>query len=175
MSDDHPDEARPAISPGEADDEAAPQDHGDEGATLEEALFEPLDRLAALLLQLDQDPTTVVTSVRVPRPLRDALGVAVELGYERSVNDALVSAARRRLDHLAQDLAFEDYYRRYPQNRPTLADLALATAELADHPLKDQPELVEEVAEWLQRREPGASPEDVLMAAAGVEHERMSA
>lgn len=164
------------LDTGAAESGAAPTPHeGGAGDTLDAALFEPLDRLATLLLELDRDPATVVTSVRVPRPLREALGLAVELGHERSVSDALVSAARRRLDHLVQDLAFEEYYRRYPENRPTLADLALAAAELADDPLKDKPELLAEVAEWLLRRQTDVGPEDVLMAAAGVEHERMSA
>lgn len=172
MPDDHSDDPRAATPSDEAHADPAPQDDGVDGATVEEALFEPLDRLAALLLELDRDPTTVVTSVRVPRPLRDALGVAVELGYERSVNDALVRAARDRLGWMAQRHALDAHYEQYPWTRPTLTDLALATAKLCADPLHDEPELVAEAARFVEADRPDGTGDEVLLVARALAAER---
>jgi hypothetical protein len=55
------------------------------------------------------------------------------------------------------------HYEEYPDARPTLAELAIVAAELDDHPLADQPDLINAAAAEIQARHPAASPEDVLL------------
>jgi hypothetical protein len=55
------------------------------------------------------------------------------------------------------------HYQEYPESRPTLADLAIAAAEIDGHPLAANPGLISRSAAEVQQRHPGASPEDVLL------------
>ncbi len=65
------------------------------------------DDLLALLDVVDADGPTVVTSVRQPAALKDAVRGAVELGLDATVNDATVEALRDRLEAFAQRRALE--------------------------------------------------------------------
>jgi hypothetical protein len=55
------------------------------------------------------------------------------------------------------------HYEEYPETRPTLAELAMAAAEIDGHPLADQPELIRQAAAEVRQRHPDAGPEDVLL------------
>jgi hypothetical protein len=125
----------------------------------EAELFEWLDRL-------DRDDSTVVTSVRQPAALREALRAAVDLGMDATVNDATVRALRDRLEAFAQRMALSEHYARHPEVRPSLAELALAGAELDGNPLAEEPALLRRAAEQVVTVKPDASPDDVLVWAA---------
>jgi hypothetical protein len=137
-------------------------------ATREVELFRWLDRL-------DRDDESVVTSVRQPAALREALRVAVELGMDTSVNDATVRAVRDRLERFAQRMALESHYAEHPEARPSLADVALAAAELDGDPLAEDPALLRRAADEVVAVKPDASPDDVLVWAAALRSVRASA
>ncbi|HKE98793.1 MAG TPA: hypothetical protein VKG45_07675 [Actinomycetes bacterium] len=137
-------------------------------AARERDLFRWLDRL-------DQDDESVVTSVRQPAALREALRVACELGMDATVNDATVRAVRDRLETFAQRLALEAHYAEHPEARPSLADIALAAAELDSDPLADDPVLLRRAAGEVVRVKPDATADDVLIWAAALRSARASA
>lgn len=130
-------------------------------ATDEGRLFELLDRL-------DEDDATIVTSVRQPAALRSALRAAVGLGMDTSVNDATLQAVRERVEMFAHRLALESHYERHPEVRPSLADLAVAAAELDGDPLAADPTLLREAAERVVEIRPAATADDVLVYAAAL-------
>ena len=126
-----------------------------------------LARLFALLDDAESDDT-VVTSVRQPAALREALKLAIELGLDATANDAAVAALRDRLDAFAQRLALDAHYERHPETRPSLADLALAAARLDGDPLADQPRLLARAAREVAALRPTATGDDVLLYAAAL-------
>lgn len=130
-------------------------------------LDEALARLFRLLDDADSDET-VVTSVRQPAALREALKVAIELGLDATANDAAVAALRDRLDTFAQRLALDAHYRRHPAVRPSLADQALAAARLDGDPLAGQPKLLGRAAREVAVLRPAATADDVLLYAAAL-------
>jgi hypothetical protein len=130
---------------------------------------ERIERLFDLLDRLD-DGGTVVTSVRQPKALREAVRVAVSLGLDATPNDVAVSALRDRLEAFAQRLALEAHYAAHPGSRPSLAQRALAAARLDGDRLADDPELLARAAEAVARLRPSASADDVLLYAAGLSH-----
>jgi hypothetical protein len=137
-------------------------------ATRETELFRWLDRL-------DRDDESVVTSVRQPAALREALRAAVDLGMDANVNDATVRAVRDRLEAFAQRLALESHYAEHPEARPSLADVALAAAELDDDPLAADPALLRRAAGEVVAVKPDASADDVLVWAAALRSVRAPA
>jgi hypothetical protein len=126
-----------------------------------EVLFTLLDRL-------DADGPTVVSSVRQPAALKEALKVAVELGLDANANDATVQAVRDRVEAFAQRRALDAHYVAHPDVRPTLAELAQAAAELDGDPLADEPALLRRAAQEILGLRPDASADDVLVYAAGI-------
>lgn len=128
------------------------------------------DMLARLFECLDavDGEETVVTSVRQPARLREALKVAVELGLDNTANDAAVAALRDRLDTFAQRLALDAHYEAHPGVRPTLADQALAAACLDGDPLADSPELLTRAAAEVAALRPNPTGDDVLLYAAAL-------
>ncbi|HEX3426390.1 MAG TPA: hypothetical protein VHT30_09675 [Acidimicrobiales bacterium] len=127
----------------------------------DEVLFTLLDRL-------DADGPTVVSSVRQPAALKEALKVAVELGLDANANDATVQAVRDRVEAFAQRRALDAHYVAHPDARPTLAELAQAAAELDDDPLAGEPTLLRRAAQEIVDLRPDATADDVLVYAAGV-------
>jgi hypothetical protein len=128
------------------------------------------DRLARFFDLLDRldGGETVVTSVRQPAALREALKVAVELGLDATANDAAVAALRDRLDAFAQRLALDAHYRAHPGVRPSLAEQALAAARLDGDPLAAQPDLLARAADQVSTLRPEPSADDVLLYAAAL-------
>lgn len=129
---------------------------------------ERLSRLLALLEGSDAEET-VVTSVRQPARLREALKVAVELGLDETANDAAVAALRDRLDTFAQRLALDAHYAAHPKLRPSLADLALAAARLDGDPLAGRPDLLARAAREVAALRPDASADDVVLYATALD------
>ena len=139
--------------------------------TREEQLFRWLDRLD----RDDEDDQTVVTSIRMPAALREALRVAVDLGMDATVNDATIRAVRDRLETFAQRAALAAHYARHPEARPSLAELALAAAELDGDPLADEPAFLRRAADQVVAVRPDASSDDVLVWAAALRSVQASA
>jgi hypothetical protein len=124
--------------------------------------------LFVLLDQLDADGPTVVSSVRQPAALKEALRVAVELGLDATANDATVHAVRDRLEAFAQRRALDAHYAAHPGTRPSLAEVAQAAAELDGDPLAAEPALIRRAAKEIAALRPGAMADDVLVYAAGL-------
>jgi hypothetical protein len=126
------------------------------------------EELFALLDRLDVDGPTVVSSVRQPAALKEALKVAVALGLDANANDATVQALRDRLEAFAQRRALEVHYAAHPGARPSLAEVAQAAAELDEDSLAGEPALIRRAAKEIVSIRPGASADDVLVYAAGL-------
>jgi hypothetical protein len=129
------------------------------------------DAIARINELLDStDPETLNTSMRIPKALRDAAAIAVsELGVAPSTTILTANALRSMLEGAVVLAALERHFEEYPELRPTLADLAVAAAEMDGHPLAGQPELLRRSAGQVQRRHPDATPEDVLLWAEAVQ------
>jgi hypothetical protein len=124
--------------------------------------------LFGLLDGLDADGPTVVSSVRQPAALKEALKVAVALGLDANANDATVRALRDRLEAFAQRRALDAHYVAHPEARPSLAEVAQAAAELDRDPLAEAPALIRQAAKEIVVLRPGATADDVLVYAAGL-------
>jgi len=126
------------------------------------ASLDVLDRLLALL-QTD-DPATSNTSMRLPTALRDAAGLAVtELGLAASTTALTADALRAALQTAVMQAVLDEHYRQHPDARPSLAEVALATAEQIGSPLAGRPDLLETAAEQIVSRHPAADAHDVLL------------
>lgn len=124
--------------------------------------YEAIDRINELLDSTD--PDTVNTSMRLPGTLRDAAALAVsELDLAPSTTILTANALRAMLEAAVMQAVLDRHYEEYPQSRPTLADLAVAAAELDGHPLASQPEFLRQSAAEVAQRHPGAGPQDVLL------------
>jgi hypothetical protein len=124
--------------------------------------------LFALLDGLDADGPTVVSSVRQPAALKEAVKVAVELGLDANANEATVQALRDRLEAFAQRRALDAHYSAHPDARPSLAEVAQAAAELDGDPLAGQPALITRAAEEIVALRRNATADEVLIYAAGL-------
>ena len=123
---------------------------------------EAIDRINELLNS--SDPATTNTSMRFPRALREAAALAVsELDVAPSTTAMAADALRNVLEGAVALAALELHYEQYPEFRPSLADLAIAAAELDGSPLAQQPELIRRSAAEVLQRHPDAEPEDVLL------------
>jgi hypothetical protein len=121
-----------------------------------------IDRINELLDSVD--PETVNTSMRIPSALRDAAALAVsELEVAPSTTVLTANALRAALEAAVMQAVLDRHYEEYPESRPTLADLAIAAAEIDGHPLADDPGLLIRSAAEVQQRHPEAGPEDVLL------------
>lgn len=123
---------------------------------------EAIDRINELLDSTD--PETVNTSMRIPKALREAAALAVdELGVATSTTAIAANALRTLLEATVRLEVLELHFEQYPEARPSLADLAIITAEWNDNPLAQRPECIRRYAEEIVQRHPNAEPEDVLL------------
>ena len=111
-----------------------------------------------------QDDRTVGTSMRIPESLRDAAALAVEhLHVAQSTTALTADALRSRLEAIVLQAALDVHYRAHPKVRPSLADLAVAAAELDGHPLASRPEVLRRAAAAVLKSHPHADADDVLL------------
>ena len=123
---------------------------------------EALDRIAELLAQADEPGA--VTSVRVPAPLKEALGLAVEhLGLNASTSRLACDAIRLALESAVLDAGLADFYARFPTSRPSLVDVATALAEQDGSPFAGRRDLMDRAARQLLERHPDADARDLLL------------
>lgn len=121
-----------------------------------------LARIGQLLDRTDEE--TVGTSMRIPASLREAAAVAVaELAVASSTTALTTDALRCRLEAIVVEAALEAHYEMHPNARPSLAELAIAAAELDGNPLAAAPDLIREAATAILERHPGADADDVLI------------
>lgn len=126
------------------------------------AVMDVLQRISELLDRNDGD--TVGTSMRIPTALRDAAATAVaELGVAPSTTALATDALRSRLEAILVEAALAAHYQEHPGARPSLAELAIAAAELDGNPLAATPELICAAADEVVARYPGADADDVLL------------
>lgn len=126
-------------------------------------------RLTRLLDLLDAaDAESVGTSLRLPAPLREAAALAADMGLTGSTTELAVRGLRDQLEALAQQAVLDAHYEAYPRARPSLAEIAQATADLDDDPLRHRPDVIVRAAEEIVGIKPGATPDDVLIYAAGL-------
>ena len=124
--------------------------------------MDPVARISELLARADDD--TVNTSMRLPSALREAAALAVsELGVAPSATLLTADALRGRLEAIVVEAALEAHYDRHPDARPSLAELAIAAAELDGNPLAAQPALIRRAAKAIVKSRPDADADDVLL------------
>ncbi len=126
--------------------------------------------LADLLRLLDDDTNqeAVGTSIRIPKNLREAAQIAVDLGLADNVTSLAVDNLRTRLEGIAQLAVLDETYDAHPDLRPTLADLALAAADMDASPVAEHPDVIRHAADILLARGGPVEPDDVLLYASGV-------
>jgi hypothetical protein len=121
-----------------------------------------LTRISELLDRTDEE--TVGTSMRIPAALREAAAVAVaELGVAPSTTALATDALRSRLEAIVIEAALAAHYEQHPAVRPSLAEVAIAAAELDGNPLAATPDLIREAAAAIVDRHPDADADDVLI------------
>lgn len=128
-------------------------------------LVETTDAIERISQLLDSDMTkTSNTSMRVPTALREAAALAArELKAAPSATALTTMALRSALEAAVMRAALEEHYARYPEARPDLADIAVATAELDGHPLAAHPDRIRRAAAEITASHPHPEPEDVLL------------
>ena len=100
--------------------------------------IDAIGRIRELLDSTDQE--TVGTSMRLPSALREAAALAVsELGAATSTTALAADALWLRLDALVAEAALDAHEDRHPELKPSLAELAIAAAELDGNPLAERP------------------------------------
>jgi hypothetical protein len=114
------------------------------------------------------DPATVGTSIRIPITLRDAAALATSMGLTASLTEMAVDALRNRLEVIGMRMALDDEYREHPELRPSLAEVALASAELDGNPIAARVDLLERAAADLAATLDRPGPDDVVMYACGL-------
>jgi len=119
-------------------------------------------RISALLDEGTQETSN--TSMRIPTALRDAAALAVsELGVAPSATALTTAALRATLEAVVMQAVLDEHYRQHEQARPSLADLAVAAAEIDGHPLAAEPERLRQAAAEISGRRPGASADEVVL------------
>lgn len=114
------------------------------------------------------DGPTANTSMRLPDNLRKAAALAVgALEMAPSTTLFTAEALRAELEHVVFRAALEEHYAEHPHVRPTLAELALAMAQVDGSDLADDPEALERAAAAVQLWKSDADADDVLAWAAG--------
>lgn len=121
-----------------------------------------LDRINELLDA--EDSSTVNTSMRLPKTIRDAAALAVEhLGIAPSTTTLTAFALRAVLETAVMDAALQAHFRAHPDARPSLAEVALALAAQDGSPFAERPDLIERAAAEVVARHPDADGDDVLL------------
>ncbi len=102
--------------------------------------------------------------MRLPVALREAAALAVgELGAATSTTALTADALRTRLEAVVIEAALAAHYAQHPAFKPSLAEVAIAAAELDGNPLARNPDLIRAAAAAIIERRPEADADDVLI------------
>jgi hypothetical protein len=123
------------------------------------------DAIERISQVLDSDMSkTSNTSMRIPTALREAAALAAkELKAAPSATALTTMALRSALEAAVMRAALDEHYAEYPEARPDLADIAIATAELDGNPLAADPDRIRRAAAEITAAHPQPEPEDVLL------------
>ena len=104
------------------------------------------------------------TSMRIPTALREAAALAAkELQAAPSATALTTMALRSALEAAVMRAALDEHYAQYPEARPDLADIAIATAELDGNPLAADPDRIRRAAAEIAAAHPHPEPAGVLL------------
>lgn len=121
-----------------------------------------IDRINELMDSSDGKTTN--TSMRIPSALREAAGLVVsEFGAAPSTTALTTDALRGTVEAVVLQAVLDHHYTQHPKARPTLAELAIAAAELDGHPLAAKPDLLRRAAVEIFERHPQADADAVLL------------
>jgi len=113
-----------------------------------------LEELIEALAAVDQAEGSKATSVRIPEALHRAVILATELGMDESFTAATSRALTDRLHAFVRRTALAEHFSQFPEDLPTLADVARRRVQGSDHPGASRTELVDETATWIEERRP---------------------
>jgi hypothetical protein len=89
------------------------------------------------------------------RRMSGVANIVVDVKEEMALRSALEAAVMRA--------ALDQHYAQFPETRPDLADIAVATAELDGNPLAADPDRIRRAAAEIAAAHPHPEPEDVLL------------
>lgn len=113
-----------------------------------------LDDLADAVRALEQASPPKPTSLRLPEAMHRATALAVELGMDASLTAATVHALTERVRGFLRQQALAEHVARFPEDRPSLAAVALRRIRGTGHAAERRPDLVTRVARQVERRDP---------------------
>ena len=147
---------------------AIDQDHSFSGCTTQpwyRRLMRTSDAIERIGQLLDSDMTkTSNTSMRIPTALREAAALAAkELNAAPSATMLTTMALRSALEAAVMRAALDEHYAQYPEARPDLVDIAIATAELDGNPLAADPDRIRRAAAEIAVVHPRPEPADILL------------
>lgn len=125
-----------------------------------------LDRLHDALGRVGEGPGRPV-SAHLDPALTEAAKAAVALGLADSVSALTGDALYLELRRLALGAALEGYYERYPEDRPSAAEVALHMATVRRNPLADDLDLPAALDEMAAVLGPDVDPQTLLTATVG--------
>jgi hypothetical protein len=121
-----------------------------------------IDRIIDLLAS--EETETANTSMRLPSALREAAAIAVnDLGAAPSTTALTTAALRTTLEAVVVQGVLDQHYQQHPRARPSLADLAIAAAELDGNPLAGKHAQLRRAAAQIIALHPDADADDVLL------------
>jgi hypothetical protein len=125
-------------------------------------LPDAIDRIIDLLAS--EQTETANTSMRIPSALREAAAIAVnDLDAAPSTTALTTAALRTTLEAVVMQGVLDQHYQQHPHARPSLADLAIAAAELDGHPLAGKRAQLRRAAAQIIALHPDADADDVLL------------
>lgn len=116
---------------------------------------EALDRAVGLMADLANDPASSrATSVRLPAALHELAMLAGEMGWEESFTATVTESLADRLRRTIRREAIAAQVARFPDEVPTLADVAVRRVEGTTHPATTSPGLLSTVAGRYEQSHP---------------------
>lgn len=112
------------------------------------------DLIDALYGPADREASTKATSIRLPEQVHRAAQIATELGMAETFTAATTEALLDHIRAFVRQRALAGHLEAFPQDQPSLADVAMRRVEGTDHPASRHPEAVAEVARWFEARPP---------------------
>lgn len=130
------------------------------------AVMDDLDRLHDALDRVGEGPGRPV-SAHLDPALTEAAKAAVAMGLADSVSALTGDALYLELRRLALGAALEEHYERYPEDCPSVAEVAHRMAVVRKLPIADRPDLLTLLEDMADALGQDVHPEDVLMATIG--------